>query len=194
MGFNTNSLRFGAAAGASTNQDASWKSQGFLNLYLPKVSGDQHKLGFIGLKESDPVQAELLKMLTADASKVSLILANLIIEYRSAVVGNGKGLSMFGGQVPDVEAEKTEGAEKARGYLNYYLPDDSSTGKAKVGFTALKLSHPFERQIIEACETDEAQAIEVLKDNLSMDYRSATSTKGSTKPSLKLKEPEPANS
>lgn len=186
---NSNSLRFGSTD-RQLAQDTSWKSQGFLNLWLPKTDGELHKLGFIGLKESDPVQAELLKMVRADVTTVDLILANLIIEYRSAMIGDGKGLAMFGGKVPAPAAtddRTTNGTEKARGYLNLYLPDSSEAGKTKIGFIALRNSVVFERQIVEACEDDAVEAIDVLKEHLSMDYRSGTSSKG--KPTLKLVAP-----
>lgn len=48
---------------SNTNNDESWKSDGFLNLYLPTPSGGSRKVGSIGLKLSKAHEADLIKAL-----------------------------------------------------------------------------------------------------------------------------------
>lgn len=72
----------------------SWKAQGFLNLYLPSKNGGRRKLGAIPLKESRTTERDLLKWLNEDPSRVSKILAKLVIEYQSAEVDEGAAFDL----------------------------------------------------------------------------------------------------
>jgi len=76
----TNQVTSAATKPANEN----WKAQGFLNLYLPRINGQRAKLGAIPLKDAKPNEKKLLDWLNEDPSRVSQILAKLIIEYQSA--------------------------------------------------------------------------------------------------------------
>lgn len=69
---------------SNNNQDASWKAQGYLNLYLPSKDGGRRKLGAIPLKDSKPNEAAMRAWLEEDSSRVANILSKLEIEYQSA--------------------------------------------------------------------------------------------------------------
>jgi hypothetical protein len=65
-----------------TNEN--WKSQGFLNFYLPDKNGEPRKLGSIGLKESKPNEAKLMAYLKEDPSRVDNLLSKLQVVFRPA--------------------------------------------------------------------------------------------------------------
>lgn len=74
---------------AKTNTQAApanetWKSQGFLNFYLPAKNGTRRKLGFIALKDSKPNEKVLLEWLMEDPSRVATILSKLEIDFQPA--------------------------------------------------------------------------------------------------------------
>lgn len=57
-------------------QDESWKSQGFINIYLPTTSGTRRKIGTIYLKETKALEKHLLDRLKADPEATLQALAN----------------------------------------------------------------------------------------------------------------------
>lgn len=82
---------------AKTNTQAapandSWKSQGFLNFYLPAKNGTRRKLGFIALKETKPNEKTLLDWLNEDPSRVATLLSKLEIDFQPA---GGEPMSGF---------------------------------------------------------------------------------------------------
>jgi hypothetical protein len=79
---------------ASQGQNDSWKAQGFLNLYLPKPDGSKGKLGAIALKDSRPAEKALMAFLNEDPTRVSAVLAKLIIEYRPATPQDTGGFDL----------------------------------------------------------------------------------------------------
>lgn len=72
------------AAVATGPANEAWKAQGFLNLYLPRINGQRAKLGAIPLKSNKPNEKKLLDWLNEDPSRVSQIMAKLVMEYQSA--------------------------------------------------------------------------------------------------------------
>lgn len=76
------------------SSDASWKAQGFLNLYLPSKDGTRRKLGAIPLKEAKPSEKVLLEWLTEDPTRVAVILSKLIIEFNPAEQAEGTGFDL----------------------------------------------------------------------------------------------------
>lgn len=88
MAFNRNSNTAPAA------QNDSWKSAGFLNLYLPSKDGGRVKLGAIGLKEGRPNEKRLLDWLNEDPSRADALLTKLEVEYRSAEPAEGSAIDL----------------------------------------------------------------------------------------------------
>lgn len=82
------------AQAAPTQQNDTWKAQGFLNLYLPAKNGARKKLGAIPLKESRANEKALLEWLNEDPSRVGQILAKLEIEYQSATPADASGFDL----------------------------------------------------------------------------------------------------
>lgn len=78
----------------NTNAEASWKAQGFLNLYLPTNEGKRVKLGAIPLKDSKHNEKQLLSWLNEDPSRAAKLLAKLEIEFKSAEPKEGAGLAL----------------------------------------------------------------------------------------------------
>lgn len=90
MAFNTNT------AAASSQSNDNWKAQGFLNLYLPSKDGKggRRKLGAIPLKDAKPAEKQLMAWLNEDPSRVSVIMAKLVIEYQAADGGSSSGFDI----------------------------------------------------------------------------------------------------
>lgn len=66
-------------------QDESWKSQGFINLYLPTKTGTRRKIGTIYLKESKPMERALIERLKADPeATLELLLNKLEMDFATA--------------------------------------------------------------------------------------------------------------
>jgi hypothetical protein len=91
MAFNQSNAVTSAAAQPSNDN---WKAQGFLNFYLPTQDGKRKKLGAIALKESRADEKRLLAWLNEDPARAEKILANMIVEYRSATPQEGSGFAL----------------------------------------------------------------------------------------------------
>ena len=78
MAFQTGSTRKNNAQ----QQDDSWKSQGFLNLYLPTPDGGKRKVGSIPLKEAKAFEAAVLKRLNEEGGLEAFV-KNVIIEFNA---------------------------------------------------------------------------------------------------------------
>jgi len=76
-------------------QNDQWKSDAFINLYIPTRQGGRRKLGSIGLKLSKPVEKQLLDYL-ADAGEEGLasLKERLIIDFQRADGNNGDELDL----------------------------------------------------------------------------------------------------
>lgn len=78
---------------ASDNNE-SWKAQGFLNLYLPGKDGSKRKLGAIPLKEAKPAEKALLTWLNEDPSRVAALLSKMEIVYQPATPADTAGFAL----------------------------------------------------------------------------------------------------
>lgn len=78
----------------NNQQNDSWKSQAFLNLYLPTQSGGRRKLGSIGLKVAKEEEAKLIAWLEEDPSRVGIIKDKLMIEFNPAEVQEDNGFDL----------------------------------------------------------------------------------------------------
>ena len=87
MAFQTSSnTALNAVASLITGEkDESWKSQGFLNLYIPTKSGSRRKIGTIFLKESRATDKQLLDAFKRDPeATMKKLMTMLELEYNSA--------------------------------------------------------------------------------------------------------------
>ena len=67
------------------------KAQGFLNFSLMTKDGGFKKLGSIPLRDKNVNEARLLAWLNQDATRVSIILEKLELDYRPATTGKTSG-------------------------------------------------------------------------------------------------------
>lgn len=88
MAFNQNSNV------APITQDENWKSQAFINFYLPSKEGGRRKLGSIGLKTSKPAEAGLIEWLQEDPSRVAVVAEKLEIDFQMADGDATKGFDL----------------------------------------------------------------------------------------------------
>lgn len=89
MAFQTNAQaalnNVASLLGASQEKDDSWKSQGFLNLYLPTNGGSRRKIGTIFLKESRATDKQLLDAFKRDPEgTMKKLMSMLELEFNSA--------------------------------------------------------------------------------------------------------------
>lgn len=75
---------FGQSQGQSQSRNESWKADAFINLYLPTKAGGRRKLGSVPLKGARPSEADLLKWLQEDPTRVSVILSKLELDFQLA--------------------------------------------------------------------------------------------------------------
>lgn len=85
------------SAGNTTGRgdNDNWKSDAFLNLYLPTKGGTRRKVGSIGLKNSKPFEKDLIAKLQADPDAVKRMLAALELEFNLAEPEDDKGMASF---------------------------------------------------------------------------------------------------
>lgn len=89
MAFQTNAQaalnNVAALVGLSHEKDDSWKSQGFLNLYLPTQHGNRRKIGTVFLKESRATDKQLLDAFKRDPEGTMKKLMSLLeLEFNTA--------------------------------------------------------------------------------------------------------------
>ena len=82
-----------APAGRGDNDN--WKSDAFINLYLPTNGGTRRKVGSIGLKATKPFEKDLIEKLMADPEAAKRMLAVLEIEFNLAEPTDDKGMAAF---------------------------------------------------------------------------------------------------
>lgn len=79
---------------AGTNE--SWKSDGFLNIYIPTKSGGRRKVGSIGLKNSKPFEADLIKRLSEGGEEAAKAMKEVIeLEFNLAEPTSEDGMAAF---------------------------------------------------------------------------------------------------
>lgn len=72
-------------------QDESWKSQAFINFWLPSVNGGRRKLGSIPLKENRPAEAQLIQFLSANPDSIEDLLSGMEVDFQLADDGENTG-------------------------------------------------------------------------------------------------------
>lgn len=82
-----------APAGRGDNDN--WKSDAFINLYLPTNGGSRRKVGSIALKNSKPFEKDLITKLSTDPDAVKRMLAACEIEFNLAEPDDDKGFAAF---------------------------------------------------------------------------------------------------
>jgi hypothetical protein len=72
-----------------------WKSDAFLNLYIPTRQGGRRKIGSVGLKLNKPMDKQLLDYL-ADAGDEGLesLKSRLVLDFQRADGNNGDELDL----------------------------------------------------------------------------------------------------
>ena len=181
MGFNTNAAR--ASTASSTNagpKNDSWKASGFLNLYLPGNQGQPKKLGAINLRDANASEKRLCAWLTEDPSRAKVVERQIEVVYQqtSSVASWGFIDANTAAELAaanDSTEGEAKGPEKAAGWLNFYLPGEDGQPK-KLGALPLHRSVPSERLLVDWLNKDEAN-LQVVIDNLTIDFRSAKPTK-----------------
>jgi hypothetical protein len=72
-----------------------WKSDAFLNFYLPAKDGGRKKIGSIGLKKSRPIECQLIEFLSENPeARVGELLAKLEVDFRVTNGGDGSALDL----------------------------------------------------------------------------------------------------
>jgi hypothetical protein len=71
-----------------------WKSDAFINIFLPTADGGKKKLGSIGLKLSKPAEAKLIKYLQEDPSRVVALLQHAEVDFRMADGSDSEGFAL----------------------------------------------------------------------------------------------------
>lgn len=93
MAFEKDKSAQGNNSGRGDNDN--WKSDAFINLYLPTNGGTRRKVGSIGLKASKPFEKDLIDKLMADPEAAKRMLAVLEIEFNLAEPTDDKGMAAF---------------------------------------------------------------------------------------------------
>lgn len=76
-------FNFNQNTGNNSNNE-SWRSDAFINFYLPTENGERRKLGSIGLKNSRKQESQLIEYLKEYPEMVKAVLAQAEIEFRLA--------------------------------------------------------------------------------------------------------------
>ena len=77
-----------------------WKSDAFINIYLPSADGENpRKIGAIGLKLAKAAEAELIAYLQSSPEAVEALMAGATYNFRM-----GDGSSTAGFALPEVKA------------------------------------------------------------------------------------------
>lgn len=77
---------------AASDKDASWKSDGFINIRIKDSKGNMRQIGAISLRDADPAQKAVREWLKADPAKTEARLVKLFtgmeLSYRDAADAN----------------------------------------------------------------------------------------------------------
>lgn len=82
-----------ANGNAQSNND-DWKSDFFVNFFLPNQDGGRRKVGAIGLKLSKAHEKELIEYLQADPSHVQKLLGAMEVTCASADGSSSAGFAL----------------------------------------------------------------------------------------------------
>ncbi len=78
------------SGGANDN----WKSDAFINVYLPTVDGGKRKVGAIPLKLSRSNEASLIEYLQGGEGNIENFRNKLIVEFNMADANEGKAFDL----------------------------------------------------------------------------------------------------
>lgn len=79
MAFNFNNNR---SNNNNNNNNEYWRSDAFINIYLPTANGGRRKLGSIGLKKSRPAERQLIEFLSEDPDRIADVIASAEFDFR----------------------------------------------------------------------------------------------------------------
>lgn len=84
------------AESGSAKEEASsrWKSDAFINIWLPNEEGGRRKLGAIGLKLNSPKEADLIEYLREDPSRINALLADAEVDFQMADGSSSAGFAL----------------------------------------------------------------------------------------------------
>jgi hypothetical protein len=85
-------------------ENEAWKSQAFINIYLPTKEGKRRKLGSIGLKVSRPAEKQLIDYLAEDPSRIGQLLARAEVDFQLAEGSEETAFDLSAGQPADTSA------------------------------------------------------------------------------------------
>lgn len=92
---NANVSPFPGQAPAQAGQNDKWKSDAFINLYLPTESGERRKIGSIGLKLSKPLEKQLLDYLADNGEEgLANLKEKIELDFKRADGQNGAALAL----------------------------------------------------------------------------------------------------
>lgn len=85
--------------------DDSWKSQAFINFWLPAVNGGRRKLGSIPLKESKPAEKQLIDYLRQHPDSLTEILNGMEVDFQLADDVENSGFLLPGTMMPGPKSQ-----------------------------------------------------------------------------------------
>jgi hypothetical protein len=91
MAFEKDTNTRGNNSGRGDNDN--WKSDAFINLYIPTNGGKRRKVGSIPLKNSKPFEADLISKLSTDPDAINRLLAMCELEFNLAEPDNESGFA-----------------------------------------------------------------------------------------------------
>lgn len=74
---------FAQSQGAS-GRNEQWKSDAFINIYVPTAGGSRRKLGYIALKNSRPSEKALIDRLAANPDDIEALKAVISLDFQLA--------------------------------------------------------------------------------------------------------------
>lgn len=71
--------------------DGSWKSDAFLNVYIPTKDGSRAKVGAIGLKLSKPIEKQLIEYITTNPDEnLQKLVSKLEFDFNTTEASNSR--------------------------------------------------------------------------------------------------------
>ena len=93
MAFQTESNVSPIVTGVAKNEN--WKSDAFLNIYMPTRQGGRRKIGSVGLKLNKPMDKQLLDYLSdAGEEGLAALKERIVLDFQRADGNNGDELDL----------------------------------------------------------------------------------------------------
>lgn len=140
-------------------QRESWRSDAFINIFVPKANGNRGKLGTLPLKLSTPAQSAVINHLREDSSRAKAMMAKFVIEFVPGnVTVDDVALALPGMEKP---APVTSGENAADGYINFHaVRGDEST--VRIGSISLRGNNPTQAQVLNYLYEDPSRVVELV--------------------------------